>query len=932
MLIRSLIEGRFRKTSDCRDRKRGTACHRNRMLRHEPLEDRRLLSVSLDPVPLDAEGVPECIVAEGSAAEVVAPFTELPSFTIDGNNDPTATSEVEVASMIGNLSIEPFSPEDAFDELSELPPLPSMLSSDQGNVESALYTEQQDTGFLLAAGGETRYWIPYDHGYPQWWGGTGPGNDWSTSSAWGSNIGASPPGANDRADFLHIGTGWNQFPHLDASHAVRKVQVVRREDSGSPYGATTIRTNEWGLWVDDEVIVGYDEPAYGKGVLTVDGGTGDGGGGMLVGEVDGDGRFDDYTGRGLLTVNTDDSSLRLINSGQLYADVDLWNGYLWFHNGGGHIHGEVASESDTFISVEAPGVRMGTNMSPNGIWIEGDFYNNGNDVAFQDADLAVMAGNTYISGGALSFDHGVDINDGLLQGHGTVFGRVVGGAGSRIAASAGDLILGQLVPDGFYTEGALDLNGWTVTLVDDDYTQLGSLTDMTDGGVLRAYKGIKTSGTLEGRGNVLPGDTGTKPNFELDANGTITATGTLAFGSNEERVGFVASGPVNVGSHQVQIYGQASFNGGIALDGGSIWTPDMVVNGGGLTGHGWIGPGPYFGLSNIVVEGGDLMLGTYSMPLGVQMFGNIDIGANTLTLCDADYASVIGRITIEGGAIRAANGLNMLSGSIAGDGSVLGAFLASGCQIVVEGGSLSLGRYDLPHGFQSSGPIDVGVNTLFLRDSDFADANGEITIAGGTINTLNGLDIDSGSLRGHGTVGGGGGFRVGSGQVTVEGGDLTLGANFRYDGFESSGPISVGGNTLTLHDSDYAYASGGITIAGGVINAANGLDIGAGSLSGTGTVEGALLVGAGGALLPGAGTGTGILAVGSSAQFSPGADFVVGLKGPDTPGTDYDQLIARNGIELGNGRLDLELALRANTWRQLHDHRQPECRPRGGHI
>ena len=75
---------------------------------------------------------------------------------------------------------------------------------------------------------------------------------------------------------------------------------------------------------------------------------------------------------------------------------------------------------------------------------------------------------------------------------------------------------------------------------------------------------------------------------------------------------------------------------------------------------------------------------------------------------------------------------------------------------------------------------------------------------------------------------------------------LTLGDATSFTGFQSAGTLTVGANTVTLASKGFSNLGVLTSLAGGTINAANGVSLGVGSnLSGRGTVSGKVAAGFG---------------------------------------------------------------------------------------
>ncbi len=139
-------------------------------------------------------------------------------------------------------------------------------------------------------------------------------------------------------------------------------------------------------------------------------------------------------------------------------------------------------------------------------------------------------------------------------------------------------------------------------------------------------------------------------------------------------------------------------------------------------------------------------------------------------------------------------------------------------------GNLVLGDPAAVGGFTAAGPITVSGGTLSLRSFNFISLP-NVTLAGGTLDTVNGYAIPLGAaLQGNGAVSG----RVASanGSSVIANGALALGDAAHPAGVNLDGELYTGQNTVTLLDSNQAVL-GALTDLGtptqnGVLASANG--------------------------------------------------------------------------------------------------------------
>ena len=284
---------------------------------------------------------------------------------------------------------------------------------------------------------------------------------------------------------------------------------------------------------------------------------------------------------------------------------------------------------------------------------------------------------------------------------------------------------------------------------------------------------------------------------------------------------------------------------------GSVWMEagELVL----LKGNGRV-DGAFYGASGtrltVGSQGTSLRVGDHTDDEGFDFRGSISVGSHTLQLDDSDYAYAASDTTIAGGTIKPYAGEGKVGqlfigvGRLSGWGRVEGKFSGNeGSKLIASGGDFRLGDAGSSDGFFTFGDVSVDDQVLQLDDSGDAYAGGTTTIAGGTIRPYAGeglvgeLFIGTGDLSGWGRVEG---RLTGSSlaTLTVSGGDLRVGDSSSADGVQFSGDITVGDNVLQMDDADFAYAGGTTTLAGGIIEAPNGLDISSGALSGWGRVDG----------------------------------------------------------------------------------------------
>ncbi|MCH8840042.1 MAG: hypothetical protein IH831_05070 [Planctomycetes bacterium] len=130
------------------------------------------------------------------------------------------------------------------------------------------------------------------------------------------------------------------------------------------------------------------------------------------------------------------------------------------------------------------------------------------NVSLQSAGFSSLGVLTTVGGGTLSAVNGLAFGVGNnLQGTGNINAKIAQAVGSTIVAS-GNLTIGDSNSfAGFFADGEMQINNYTVTLHDRDKAVLGSLTEIGSGGadgVLSAPNGIllEDGKTLVGQGEV----------------------------------------------------------------------------------------------------------------------------------------------------------------------------------------------------------------------------------------------------------------------------------------------------------------------------------------------------------------------------------------------------------------------------------------------
>jgi hypothetical protein len=278
--------------------------------------------------------------------------------------------------------------------------------------------------------------------------------------------------------------------------------------------------------------------------------------------------------------------------------------------------------------------------------------------------------------------------------------------------------------------------------------------------------------------------------------------------------------------------------------------------------------------------------------------GTLNVGANELDL----YASSTGTSTIS------AQITSTQAGTVPaivkfGPGNIIlansGNSFAAGAVYTLYGGALGIIG---PGGSNQSTALGTGAHTFVMRGGSFAITGGDYAPAANTVGFL--------------LVQGGGGFLVdGTSTLTLaQSGQLSGGAA-GLNG--SNGPMfKTGTGTLVLGSAYDLSGMTGVVVNQGrlQVNATLTGTMGAGTLAipvptvvnntgtlgGTGSVSGNVVVNAGGTISPGAGSTIGQFAAGGGFTLTPGGSYVVKYNASATsPGaTDNDFLASAAGLNL----------------------------------
>lgn len=382
------------------------------------------------------------------------------------------------------------------------------------------------------------------------------------------------------------------------------------------------------------------------------------------------------------------------------------------------------------------------------------------------------------------------------------------------SSSAGKLILGHANALG---TGPLTINGNGTNTIDSSVPNLTNLGNNA--------QNWQASFTFTGSENL---NLGTGPVTML-GNRTVTVeANTLTIGGAIAGPGFnlTKSGP-----------------GNMVLSGVNTYTGNTNVSDGALTilGSGSLGSGNYAGsiaitsTFNYDSTAAQTLSGVIS---GAGIFNKS--GTSTLTLTNTN--TFTGTTTIAAGVLSLGNGAT--SGSLTGDILNNAALLVNNNSavslpgLIMGSGTLTkngTGTLTLPASNDYTGLTNIigGTITIAHETSLGTSASGTVVSAGGALESLTTLTVNSEALTLNGTgVSGGGALRVGGNKTLTWEGLITLGsdASIKTDSgssinLSSLGSVNLGSNALTLQ------------LEGSVISASDGIISGTGSLIKTGAAS-----------------------------------------------------------------------------------------------
>lgn len=269
------------------------------------------------------------------------------------------------------------------------------------------------------------------------------------------------------------------------------------------------------------------------------------------------------------------------------------------------------------------------------------------------------------------------------------------------------------------------------------------------GGTLNLAGYVQQTGTVTLQGGTIGG-----------AVGSILVPTTLALQAGTIDVPVVATSSVN------------KTGAGVAVLNRGVSAPALNVTAGTLQVKGEINANLQSNAAGSVA-----LIGPTTVTGTTAMSGELTVGADAFT---ATQAVTVGSATLAGGSIVADAGVT-LTGAATGYGAIYSRVTGSpASSITAAGGSLTLGDAELATGFDGfQGTLNTGAQQVNLLSAGVAKLGAFTTLAGGSLSSLHGIELDSGkSVTGYGTINGA--FKN---QGTVNG---TAGAEvIRFTGFVS---------------------------------------------------------------------------------------------------------------------------------------------------
>ena len=239
--------------------------------------------------------------------------------------------------------------------------------------------------------------------------------------------------------------------------------------------------------------------------------------------------------------------------------------------------------------------------------------------------------------------------------------------------------------------------------------------------------------------------------------------------------------------------------------------------------------------NNVFIQNGGLVYVGNQLSIGDTSYVNLDGG--TLRFNSIEVSTLLNRLNFNSGTIQLAGNRTIGSDPYISNYYGAAALVPAGKGLTVEGTATLASTLTL-----DGGSLTVGSLTNSGGTFNFIAGTLAITQAGASFNA----PIVSGSPS----------------TINVSANNVSLGSAASFTGFNHQGVLNVGANTVNLNSAGYARLGTLTSLAGGIINAPNGIYIsGGGNLVGSGTVSGRVTGDTGSVI-----EATGALALGSAAS------------------------------------------------------------------